>query len=85
MEISRDELKEIISEAVTEASRQMQLDNGIRSSSCASIMSVRDVAEELNVSMPTAYGLVQQEDFPAVKVGRKYLVSREAFLRWLNR
>ena len=84
MEISREELREVISEAVAEAARQMQLDNGIGSSSCASIMSVKDIAKELCVSMPTAYGLVQQDSFPAVKVGRKYVVGRDAFLRWLN-
>jgi len=85
MEISREELKAIISEAVTEATRQMQLDNGICSSSCVSIMSVSDIAKELCVSMPTAYELVRQTDFPSVKVGRKYVVGRDAFLRWLNK
>ena len=47
-------------------------------------MTVQEVADSLGVCVPTAYGLVNRPGFPKIRVGRRILIPREAFIRWLN-
>ena len=47
-------------------------------------MTVAEVADSLGICMPTAYGLINRPDFPKIRVGRRILIPREAFTRWLN-
>ena len=47
-------------------------------------LTVKQLAHELNMSMPTAYDLVKEDGFPSIRRGRKYLVNREALQAWLN-
>lgn len=47
-------------------------------------ITVAEVASELGVCLPAAYALVHQGGFPVVHVGRRLVVPREAFVRWLN-
>lgn len=46
-------------------------------------MNVHEVAEELGVSEPTAYEIVNRQDFPSIKHGKRIIVPREAFEKWL--
>ena len=39
-------------------------------------ISVREAAEILGISVPTAYELARRADFPAFHVGRRTLVDR---------
>ena len=41
-------------------------------------------ASAINVSRPTMTQLVRQKDFPAIRVGRKWLIPVHPFERWLE-
>lgn len=45
---------------------------------------VDELAELLGISRPVAYRLAKTADFPAVWVGRRVLIPREALHRWLE-
>ena len=49
-------------------------------------LSVADVQHALGIGRNTAYDLVNRADFPAIRLngGKKILIPREAFLRWLD-
>ena len=42
-----------------------------------------DVAEALGISRAAAYMLVQSESFPHMRIGRRILIPKEAFLCWI--
>lgn len=43
-----------------------------------------DVAEVLGISRAGAYTLFHAEGFPCVRIGKRMLVQRDAFLQWLD-
>ncbi len=48
-------------------------------------LNISEVAEIMRISKPTAYALVHQEGFPAVKVAdRRYIVPKDLFIQWLK-
>lgn len=47
-------------------------------------ISVREAAELLGISVPTAYELARRADFPAFHVGRRTLVDRAGLARWVS-
>lgn len=49
------------------------------------VLVASDIAEALNTGINTAYALMHREDFPSIRIGRKLVVPRDAFLRWLDR
>ena len=51
----------------------------------AQTLTVKGLAETLNIGIVTAYQLVNSEGFfPAFRIGRKILVNREKLQEWLN-
>lgn len=48
------------------------------------IMTPADIQQVMGVSKNTAYTLINRADFPKIHVGRKILIPRDAFLRWLE-
>jgi len=46
-------------------------------------LNAMDVAEALGISRAAAYTLVQSESFPHMRIGKRILVPKEAFLRWI--
>ena len=48
------------------------------------VLTVKDVQKYLEISRNLAYALWRQSDFPGVVAGRRKLLSRKAFLRWLR-
>ena len=48
-------------------------------------LTVEELAEELNISFPTAYNLVKQDAFPAFHIGQRILVNRAGLQRWIDR
>ena len=48
------------------------------------VLSVRELAERLGVSMPTAYALTEREGFPVVRLGHKKVVPLADLERWLS-
>ncbi len=43
-----------------------------------------EVSKELHISLRFVYKLIRQGTLPHVKIGDKYLIGREAFLKWVN-
>ena len=46
-------------------------------------LNAMDVAEALGISRAAAYTLIQSESFPHMRIGKRILVPKEAFLRWI--
>lgn len=47
------------------------------------IRSVRELANDLNVSVATAYKLVKTPGFPVIRVGKRFLIPEVAYNKWL--
>ena len=45
---------------------------------------VEEIAEIMRISRSVAYELTKDSGFPAIKVGRRIIIPRDAFLSWLN-
>lgn len=47
-------------------------------------LSVPEMAEALGIGKSKAYELVNMAGFPAVRVGKKIIVSKDGLKRWLE-
>lgn len=47
-------------------------------------LKVDDVATILGISRGSAYELVRRTDFPKIKIGRRIVIPRDAFLKWME-
>ena len=47
-------------------------------------LSAEDVAAVLGISRTNAYALLHREDFPTLRIGKRLLVPRDRFIRWIN-
>ena len=47
-------------------------------------LSVQEVGEQLNVSKPTAYRIVNSKGFPRCQLGKRIVVPVKAFQEWLK-
>jgi len=45
---------------------------------------VPEVARLLGINVITAYEIARQEGFPSIRIGRRIVVPKEAFHRWLE-
>ena len=45
-------------------------------------LTVEDVMKDLEVGRNTAYKIFARNDFPAIRLGRKFSVDREAYESW---
>ena len=43
-----------------------------------------EIAQVLSISRAGAYSLFHSEGFPCIKIGKRIMVQRDAFLRWLD-
>lgn len=48
-------------------------------------LNASELAQELNISRPTAYALMRRDDFPVLKVGTRKLVPRAQLEEWIAR
>ncbi len=48
------------------------------------VMTPYDVAKETHLSLRFIYKLMKSGVIPHVKAGDRYLIGREAFLKWVN-
>lgn len=48
-------------------------------------MSVQELAAQMGISLPKAYELVKEPDFPTIRVGTRILIPIEAYKEWLIR
>ena len=45
---------------------------------------VQDLQEILHIGRDKAYSLMKNRSFPAMRLGGRYMVTQEAFFRWLK-
>jgi len=48
-------------------------------------IAVKEMAASLGISLPTAYNLVNRDDFPKIRIGKKILIPCQAFQVWLEK
>lgn len=48
-------------------------------------LTIAETAQTLNVSRPTVYRLIERKDFPALRIGKRVLVSRSGLSEWISR
>ena len=48
-------------------------------------LSAKLVAQTLGVARATAYELMNEKDFPAIRVGSRIVVPKEKFCQWVER
>ena len=48
------------------------------------MLTVIDVAEVLGISRTGAYELVRQEGFPTLSIGKRIVIPKEEFVRWIR-
>lgn len=48
------------------------------------MITVREIAKYLRISLPTAYKLINSGAIPHVKVGCRYIIPREGFFVWMS-
>lgn len=48
------------------------------------VLTVRDLADQLQISMPVAYAMTDKPGFPVVRVGRKKLIPIADLEIWLS-
>ena len=46
-------------------------------------MSVQELSARMGISLPKAYALVKEPDFPVVRIGTRILIPTDAFKEWL--
>ena len=47
-------------------------------------LTVREVQQALGIGRNAAYCLANRADFPAIRLGNKLIIPRDAFMRWLE-
>ena len=47
-------------------------------------LNVETVSQVLGVAPSSAYELMHEKDFPALRIGNRIVVPKEAFIRWVE-
>ena len=47
-------------------------------------MNAKDVAGYLNISLSCAYQVMNSKSFPAIKIGKRLIITKEHFLIWIQ-
>lgn len=45
-------------------------------------ISIEEITDRLRVGKPTVYAMLERGIIPAVRVGRIWIVTREAYMQW---
>ncbi len=48
-------------------------------------LNAEDISEVLGIAISTTYELMKQKGFPSLKIGRRYVVERENFIKWVQK
>lgn len=48
-------------------------------------LTLKEAAKSLGVSMPTMCKIASQKDFPAFRIGKRWLIPCRAFADWLDK
>ena len=47
-------------------------------------LNAREAAEVLRISKSKVYELAQSESFPAIRIGKRVVITRDKLIEWLN-
>ena len=47
-------------------------------------LTVRDISQALGVNLTAAYALATSAGFPSIRIGKRIVIPRDAFQRWLD-
>ena len=50
----------------------------------AAVYNIPQIAVLLDINVIKAYELAKRKDFPTVRIGRRIVVPKQAFYKWLN-
>ena len=48
------------------------------------LLNAATVAKVLGIAPPSSYELMHEKDFPALRIGNRIVVPKEAFVRWVE-
>lgn len=48
------------------------------------ILNMKQLSELLGISNASAYELVQEEDFPSLRIGKRIVIPKEEVRRWIS-
>ena len=48
------------------------------------VLNAKEVAKVLGLSLAGTYELMREKDFPAKRIGKRIIVPRDEFLKWLK-
>lgn len=48
------------------------------------MIGVNEIMQMMGIGRNRAYEIIKQKEFPSIKVGRRYLVHKEVFEKWLK-
>lgn len=48
-------------------------------------LSANQVAQVLGISRANAYVLLHSKDFPTIRIGKRMIVPKDKFLKWMER
>ena len=48
-------------------------------------LSVSDVSSLIGISLGKAYELFHSEDFPSIRLGKRFVIAKTAFSEWMNK
>lgn len=47
------------------------------------LLTIKNISEELHIGKNKAYNLLKVEGFPYIKIGNQYLIPQEEFDKWI--
>ena len=50
-----------------------------------STMSVQELSAHMGISLPKAYELVKEPDFPTIKIGKRMSVPKDKLIEWIDK
>lgn len=48
------------------------------------LLNVKQLADLLGVSDSSAYELIQEDDFPAVRIGKRIVIPKDELRKWIS-
>ena len=64
--------------------RLLESQNNVASIDNDKLLTIREAAEFIHLSVPTIYGLVQRQDIPVCKKGKRLYFTRQELTQWIK-
>lgn len=48
------------------------------------MLTAKDIKENLGVSLPTVYKLLNMKSFPKIKIGKRFYIPEESYNTWIK-